>query len=425
MLKYTVEGLFGDQKHAFQPDKSGVTLLTGPNGSGKSTVLRTLNSVGTGSWLELQRLPFRRVAMKFDNRSTLVIERTEDTLHLQSEEGNWEFEPNKLARVDLDEVNYRLERQIHRTSPREYEFEGRAYSRRELELALSVRTALEDEDALWVSRIPEWFPVLYITDQRLIVQPDQIGRRSSAVARRTVRIRRVVDEYAETLSFLISRGMARYAATSQNLDRVFPRKVIEAIASEDEITLDEVAALLSRVSHERSILQDAGMLESSAGSVDIDESRLIDPQVRRVMRVFLTDALEKFHVLDQLRARVVLFTRFLNQHYEGKHVEVSPADGFTIRLDSGETLQASNLSSGEQQMLVLAYQLLFERDPGTLVLIDEPELSLHVLWQATLVEDLIEMGAASGLYFILATHSPTLIGARDDLTRSLARSGKR
>ena len=74
---------------------------------------------------------------------------------------------------------------------------------------------------------------------------------------------------------------------------------------------------------------------------------------------------------------------------------------------------------GEQQMLVLAYQLLFETTPGTLLLIDEPEISLHVAWQNRFVEDITEMGRGRDIQFLLATHSPTLIGGRENIRRPL------
>ncbi len=69
--------------------------------------------------------------------------------------------------------------------------------------------------------------------------------------------------------------------------------------------------------------------------------------------------------------------------------------------------------------MVLAHQILFRATAGTLVLIDEPELSLHVLWQASFVQDLTQMGKVNNLSYLLATHSPTLIGGREDLKRSL------
>jgi ABC-type glutathione transport system ATPase component len=102
-------------------------------------------------------------------------------------------------------------------------------------------------------------------------------------------------------------------------------------------------------------------------------------------------------------------------------VQIVPERGFIIRISGDETveLQPSRLSSGEQQILVLAHEILFKAKPGTLVLIDEPELSLHVIWQASFVEDLALMGQVNDLSFLLATHSPTLIGGRDELKRSL------
>jgi ABC-type glutathione transport system ATPase component len=94
--------------------------------------------------------------------------------------------------------------------------------------------------------------------------------------------------------------------------------------------------------------------------------------------------------------------------------------GFRVEVDgSPNPLPPTRLSSGEQQILVLAHQILFAAKPKTLVLIDEPELSLHVVWQATFVDDLARMGSVADLSFLLATHSPTLIGGREDLKRSL------
>ncbi len=70
-------------------------------------------------------------------------------------------------------------------------------------------------------------------------------------------------------------------------------------------------------------------------------------------------------------------------------------------------------------MLVLAYEILFETPRGTLLLIDEPEISLHVGWQRTFVDDIAAMGRPRGISFLLASHSPSLIGGREELKRSL------
>jgi ABC-type glutathione transport system ATPase component len=83
-------------------------------------------------------------------------------------------------------------------------------------------------------------------------------------------------------------------------------------------------------------------------------------------------------------------------------------NGFVVEVETDREMQQmvgpSQLSSGEQQILVLAYEVLFRPEPETLVLIDEPELSLHVLRQDSFVDDLTRMGSARNLQFMLATH---------------------
>lgn len=64
---------------------------------------------------------------------------------------------------------------------------------------------------------------------------------------------------------------------------------------------------------------------------------------------------------------------------------------------------------------MLLYDLLFLVRPGTLVLIDEPELSLHVLWQKRFLPDLLAITSIANLDAIVATHSPFIVGDRQDL----------
>ena len=78
------------------------------------------------------------------------------------------------------------------------------------------------------------------------------------------------------------------------------------------------------------------------------------------------------------------------------------------------------LSSGEQHELVILYELLFRAKSNSLILIDEPELSLHVAWQERFVKDLEETARVSNFRAIIATHSPEIIGDRWDLTVELS-----
>jgi predicted ATP-binding protein involved in virulence len=55
------------------------------------------------------------------------------------------------------------------------------------------------------------------------------------------------------------------------------------------------------------------------------------------------------------------------------------------------------------------------------VLIDEPEMSLHVAWQQLFVRHLAAIVRLSKFDSIIATHSPQIISDRWDLTVELGR----
>jgi len=71
------------------------------------------------------------------------------------------------------------------------------------------------------------------------------------------------------------------------------------------------------------------------------------------------------------------------------------------------------LSSGEKQTLILAGYLRWHWRPGSLVLIDEPELHLHSAWQAKLHERIVHLLTERGGQVVLATQSRPLFEFAD------------
>jgi len=75
------------------------------------------------------------------------------------------------------------------------------------------------------------------------------------------------------------------------------------------------------------------------------------------------------------------------------------------------------LSSGEQQLLTLALKLTAYAGDSTVILVDEPELSLHVSWQRAIPAMLEIVGSRLGCSIVVATHSPVIVASathRDD-----------
>ncbi len=74
----------------------------------------------------------------------------------------------------------------------------------------------------------------------------------------------------------------------------------------------------------------------------------------------------------------------------------------------GDLLSKDHWSSGEKRILSMFSRISeFHDIPGSTILVDEPELSLHIDWQTTLVTDISTALNEHNLLF--ATHSPSLI----------------
>ncbi|MDX2306130.1 MAG: AAA family ATPase [Microscillaceae bacterium] len=117
--------------------------------------------------------------------------------------------------------------------------------------------------------------------------------------------------------------------------------------------------------------------------------------------------------------RIELFKNILNRRFLYKRMLISKDRGFKFFTGRNKELFPQNLSSGEQHELVLLYQLLFKLSSNALILIDEPEISLHIVWQEQFLNDLQKIIQLRGFDVLIATHSPQIINDRWDLTVEL------
>src|SRR5690606_1495381 len=106
--------------------------------------------------------------------------------------------------------------------------------------------------------------------------------------------------------------------------------------------------------------------------------------------------------------KIGLLLEIINKRFKHKRFYVEKESGFvfrsTIIKDSDGDFQkipVTKLSSGEQNELVLFYELLFKSSPSSFILIDEPEVSLHISWQNCFIEDLKEIAELNNLEVLI------------------------
>ena len=76
---------------------------------------------------------------------------------------------------------------------------------------------------------------------------------------------------------------------------------------------------------------------------------------------------------------------------------------------AGEEFDINDLSSGEKQLFLRTLSIKMLEPKNSIILIDEPELSLHPKWQQRIIEVYRKIGENNQI--IVATHSPHILGS--------------
>jgi predicted ATP-binding protein involved in virulence len=217
--------------------------------------------------------------------------------------------------------------------------------------------------------------------------------------------------YAKELKEMIAQKQLEAYQIAQKLDSSFPKRLIECKNDIDEGEFNKRFAILNEKQKQ---LQQFGIATGEQGVTTYDKS------AAKVLTVYLDDSEQKLEVYDELLSKIELFVGILNEkRFAFKSIVINGTQGFYFQTENKQRLNLTDLSSGEQQEVVLLYELLFKTNPNTLILIDEPEISLHVMWQKAFIQDLQKIAKMKQISFLISTHAPQIINDRWDLTRDL------
>ena len=207
--------------------------------------------------------------------------------------------------------------------------------------------------------------------------------------------------------------MLAYASKlGQELDSSFPKRLFDETNGLSE---EEFKKRYDVIQDKQKALQSYGLSKTTE-----DSRPFFKPENAKALLVYLNDTEKKLAVFDPLLQKLQVFASILNDRaFAFKKLQIAPEFGFKFQTEDGQEITLSNLSSGEQQTVVVWYELIFRAKPNTLVLIDEPEISLHVEWQKEMIRDLLKIVQLQKLKIIIATHSPQIIGIYWDLVVDL------
>lgn len=445
LVRIRVDGLLGRFDHdlLFDPQWQFL-ILHGPNGVGKTLLLELLHSAFSGRYIRLARIPFASAQFDFEDKTSIEVTRGDGiTDPLRSTIPPSETLPSRSLGMLTWKISVQnREPAIHTMTPAFTNEDRRLLARLERDYALEqidtdlwldLRTREElgaDEVAerygvaLVHESMPsplretlDKYPTHLIETQRLLNASRNYRRRGVPRSEYSTQQPTVVS-YAEALSRLLSETLANNSRTSQELDRSFPGRLFQELpeTETEEHLRDRYTAQLEL----RSRLARIAILDSSA-DLELPERDLEDWE-RKVLKIYLDDAEAKLRTFQPLLERFELIRAIANERFLFKTLEFDREKGLAFKdEDSDALLDLRHLSSGEQHELVLMYDLLMNVGEHSLVLIDEPEISLHVAWQKSFLDDLDRIASLRPLRFIIATHSPQIVGKRWDRTVELYR----
>lgn len=118
---------------------------------------------------------------------------------------------------------------------------------------------------------------------------------------------------------------------------------------------------------------------------------------------------------EKIFAKSDLFKQLMNDFFSVtyKNIEITDASDIFIEQTDEYTqeklrLTMYDLSSGEKQLLIIMLTVLLSNNENMVLLLDEPEVSLHIGWQQKLIDSILQLNENCQL--IIATHSPSIFG---------------
>jgi len=132
-----------------------------------------------------------------------------------------------------------------------------------------------------------------------------------------------------------------------------------------------------------------------------------------LIKPYIQSVSSRLDALTQIYDILDRFVKNINTFLTGKKIIYKLTQGFSI-VTTTKKLEPSQLSSGEQQLILMFCYALTARDRPSVFMIDEPEISLNVKWQRQLLQSLTEITSGSDIQFILASHSLELISQHRD-----------
>ena len=435
--RFEIKELFGIYNVDI-PFKNNINIFVGENGLGKTTILNVLNYIIQGDSESLSSINFNTIILTLGNNTKIKIlhdDLLNNNLSLSDrnrvnhylEEDDYSFITRRIAMEIFKEKSPKIledkeEREkIFERILRRYRYDlSPSMLEKIYNLVLKNENFQEDLKNSWEYKIYQymknWDKIIYLPTYRRIEEdfnsylensPDKDYYRKDRKKRNFSYlqfgmddVQRAIDYACETLKNNTNEGfkamtsnlLTNYVNISENKEKInFTSKNF------NESTLDIVFSRLADKIDQNIKEKIIKMLK---------ENNTAEDKYHQYLLSIINELSSIYEKNKQIDDNLENFKNVCNNYLVNKNVEY---DKFKIECKveqkvSKQPILLKNLSSGEKQIISLFSKLYLNTEEKNIILFDEPELSLSILWQKKLLPDIINSNRCS--FIAIITHSP-------------------
>ncbi len=375
-----IKSLWGTHNVEWDLDEK-INILIGDNGSGKSTIINLINAVINEGHSEADNKSkyaylFDEIIITFDNGRILFYKKVANNKEKLNEMLDDVHNTVELSKNIMEEAKKYLKKEPFkkfRLEPFNVEFTSVGGGYWATNIPKKERKNIIDLiDVLRISTFDD-----YLKDSKLV---EYTSRDAHINTELDIELRRVSSRFT-SYQFKLKKQETEKIAQNENQ--------IKELASKDSADYKELENLRFNLK-------------------EIDQIRT-DIHKRKEDFIKIVNKLFENSTFPELN-KTIGFD-------EDNDIIFIKEDKHTIRLDQ--------LSSGEKQVLLILLTVLLQEDKKGILLMDEPEISLHLRWQIELIDTIQRLNP--NLQIIISTHSAGIFKKAkwDDKTIEIARLFKK
>jgi predicted ATPase len=403
-----VEELYGEFTYQIGPLRETadprVIVLYGDNGTGKTTILQLLRSLlspsnTAGHRSRIAKVPFKKFEVTFRDGTAISASREKEIIgsYLLSISGSGDSALRIYVKADVD-----------------MDVSSSTWSRQD---QLQFQSVLQ--------RLGQVSSEVGFLDDRRTFTRSELGDKARMHARRNVIsheglwvapvMNEAGDPVAASLTAMVEsvrrealmrqrRGTGDSQSIYKNLIKTLARGGTPALPTLDGLrnrlkVTEKLSRELSNIGL-TSPLQHLDMIQQIESASE--ERRMV---VSDLVSAYVESTEAWFSALTELKALLDKFVDRLNFFMHPKRVSFSVNEGLMFCSREGKPLSVGMLSSGERHLVMMLSQALLRRNDASVLVIDEPELSLNMKWQRELVGSILDCLGGGASQVVMATHS--------------------